>query len=166
MTAEQLTIVIEQAFAGVAFPNTVSLRQTRLIDDWEIGGTQFQQALAADHSGDWRDVPDADIEIYGDTYFAYSDAPSAQYYLPAFFCYCLRHWTEADATLCWVLFYLGRGPLTGLHHPAELLTPSQKAAVEAFLQFTADFARHRGDADEAEMALLSYWSDFRDWELY
>jgi hypothetical protein len=166
MTAEQLMAVIERAFAGVVFPNTISLRQTRLLDNWERGGTQFQRALEDDHTGDWRDVPDADIKTYGDTYFAYSDGPSARYYLPAFLCYCLRHWKKADSTLCWVLFYLGRGPAIGLHHPEDLLSPHQKAAVEAFLQFTAECARSRGDADEAELALLNYWSEFREGSFY
>jgi hypothetical protein len=173
ITKEELLRIIARAFAGVRFPGTGSLRQFELMDDWEIGGTQFDKARALDCTGAWKEVPEADIARFGHTCFAYADGETARYYLPAFMSYCLRRWAQPGATLMWVLFFLDPSKWPGTSKERADPQPrfgfysdEQKSAVEAFLQFVADYAANRTDAEDAENALLEYWLNFRDWSLY
>src|SRR4051812_40491936 len=106
VTSERLIEIIEQAFAGTPFPHTTSLRQARLADDWEDDPVRVRRAVEADHVGSWLDVPDADLAAYGNTFFSYSDPPSAHFYLPAFLCFALRQWRKAeDDLLSHILHY-------------------------------------------------------------
>src|SRR4051794_36545262 len=91
---------------------------------------------AEDCTGAWQEVSDADLARFGHTCLSYADRETARYYLPAFMCYCLRHWPQPGDTLMWVLFDLDQSNRSGLPkdrddpaHKFALYSEEQKSAI-------------------------------------
>ncbi len=165
MTTSELQKAIEDAFSEVRFPQShfpesISLRQANLLDDWDEDPAHHREARRQDHTSDWQDVPDDDLAKYALTYFAYGDDFGTKYYLPAFMGYSLRHWGEPNV-LSALLFHFGEEK----NQLCLLLSDKQRSAVEAFLRHTIEYCRNRWEVDRAERIHRKYWQEFRDWTL-
>lgn len=162
MTCEEIQSAINVAFDSVAFPSSLSLRQGRLEDDWVLDPKKHELARSQDHQGHWSRIPDNDIFEYGDA-FTFLRPDGVSYYLPAFMSYCLRRVDRLDHAFSVLMFHLEASGGDKPDGRFSLLTDPQRSAVQAFLEWFADYASDRSTRDAARRALHAYWNKFKDW---
>jgi hypothetical protein len=92
--ADELLVLIEQAFEGVERGEGITLHQAMVIDDY---GSQEDFLAAAEHDTEvrWQDVPDSSIaENPGP--FNFLDPAGFRYYLPAAMSWSVRNHADDD----------------------------------------------------------------------
>ncbi len=149
---------ITAAFDGVAREDGVSLRESRMIDNYGCD-EERAEARRLDIDTRWRDVSNADLRDY---YYAlhYLDAKGFRYYLPAYLIWDLRENTSPEHGIV-------SDTLWHLHPPDDdsqlerfrLITPQQGRAVCSFLRFVAIHGSE-GEREEAAGHLSDYWSRY------
>jgi len=170
LTRTELADVIAKTFPVKSFRGEITLRQGRLLDDWNEDRALHEAAGDADETGDWDAISDADLRRYG-SFFTYVDPAAVPFYLPALMCHCLRGHELQAAALDTLLFHF-EGTCSPKHFLKKLaeekfaeLSLEQKAVVTSFLEFVAYFSHSEFDIARAQDALRGYWLQFKDWTL-
>jgi len=149
---------ITTAFDGVAREDGVSLRESRVIDNYGCNEERAEARLL-DTDTRWQDVSDADMQRY-DAVLTFSDAKGFRYYLPAYMLRDLRLFVHPKYGISSdTLDYLDlpRHDYKLKHY--SLLTPPQGKAVCHFLKF---IVKHGAgdDPQEAAKYLAGYWNQY------
>lgn len=161
MTETELQTIIERAFLNVPFPESQSLRQGRMLDDWNEDRQAYIAAREKDLYGDWSFIPDSDIREYGDAFF-FLDADGKRYYLPAVMSYCLRLGHHHDRNISILLSDFSANDATAADGPFHLLNDAQRSSVVAFLEWCVDYSADKFIENTAKVCLRQ-WVQFKDW---
>lgn len=155
---------ITAAFDGVAREDGVSLRESRVIDNYGCDEERAEARLL-DTDTRWQDVSDADMQRY-DAVLTFSDAKGFRYYLPAYMLRDLRLYVHPT-------YGFSSDTLSGLQISAipgmrdyklkqfALITPEQGKAVCSFLEFSVVHG-DKYTRQKAAAALADYWSRYCD----
>lgn len=161
MDANQVLGLIEAAFPLRPLPD-MSLHQAHLADDSmarEISDSEWQAAGKLDVNRTWQDYSDQEL-LSCDAALAHFDETSFVYYIPAFLDFAVRHYDEPLTSPLGTL--VGSAVFSVTHRtPYSLgrfkrLSPHQRNAVIAFLEFIVAHGQH-GDETDAQKALSRYW---------
>ncbi|MCW8129723.1 MAG: hypothetical protein KIS92_05155 [Planctomycetota bacterium] len=122
---------IGRAFSDVRLEDGVSIRESRVIDDY---GTlsERKKARARDTWVIWMDVPDDIIERHH-VALCFMDDKGLRFHLPAYMRFAIRHFKTSDAKSVMAAVYR----LDRLDDPRRFLTFHQRAAIRRFLKFMA-----------------------------
>jgi hypothetical protein len=95
MERDEIEAAIRSAFAGVRLGSGVSLRQSKVIDNYGRGYTQaeFDALRRSEVIDDWTRVPDEEL-IQG--VVPHLDPDGLRYYLPALMLWMLAHHDDVD----------------------------------------------------------------------
>lgn len=131
-TPSEIIAQIERAFAKVRLGDGVSIREAIVIDDYGDAG-QRRAARNQDEKGDWRLIPDSIISNSSSA-LSFFDLEGMRYNLPAFMRFTLRNFDSDSNSISATVFSVSNGENTKF----QLLTPDQRDAVRAFLEFLRD----------------------------
>lgn len=149
--AEEICLLIEEAFAGVTLGKGVGLRQAQGLDDYADAET-CGRYRAEDEKEDWRRIPVEALNACNSS-LSFFDAEGMRFHLPAFLVADLRGDYGFGMAFC----------LTHLHDYAlarfSLLSPVQRGAVRRYLLFIADDRDHMFDREHIQRALDEYWTE-------
>jgi len=93
--ADRLIAQIEEAFAGVALEDGLSLNECEYADS---GGTakEYLERAKRDERQDWRKVAADDLERHHVT-FSFADVKGYRFYLPAYMIWTLKNYRTTDS---------------------------------------------------------------------
>lgn len=153
---------ITAAFDGVAREDGVSLRESRVIDDYGCDEERAEARLL-DTDTRWQDVSDADMQEY-DGVLTFSDAKGFRYYLPAYMLRDLRLYVHptygfSSDTLSGLQISSIPGMRDYKLEQFALITPPQGRAVCSFLEFIVAHGDEYYRQDAAD-ALTAYWNQY------
>ena len=152
---------ITQAFDGVE-RGKITLHETEVIDDYG-GEEERAEARKKDRENTWQGVPDKDME-YSYWWYAYVDAQSLKYYLPAYMIWTLKHHDQTTGSM---------SPETTIsavtvnrkefeEQKLKILNEEQCKAVARFLEY---MSRLQPYAKGANRALEKYWRRYLSVEI-
>ena len=149
--ADELCRKIETAFEGVTLEDGIGLWEAQGIDDREDEET-CARYRARDEKNDWKKVPTDDLSGCNSSP-SFLDAKGFRFYLPAFMCAELRdeHGYGFEFTLVQIDQH-GRQKFS-------LLSPLQRAAVRAYLEFLLDDPEYGFQRQQIERALADCWTE-------
>src|SRR3954462_14330046 len=148
---QALVSLIREAFSGVTLENGIGLREAQGIDDYA-----YAQTCAAYPTGDekqaWSRIS---IEELNACYSSLSffDAKGMRFHLAAFLIAELSGEYHQDMSL--QLAYLNDYTISQY----GLLSPAQRSAVRAYLQFVLRDPRYAFSHAQIKRALDEYWTD-------
>lgn len=149
--AQAIAALINAAFSNVTLGNGVGLREAQGIDDHE-NAEACAAYRAKDEKNDWRRIP---VEELNTCYSSLSffDAEGMRFHLPAFLVAGLGGGYLQD--LSFQLAYLNDYSI-GQY---ALLSPAQRNAVRACLQFLLEEESHADSHAQIVSALNEYWTE-------
>lgn len=152
LTVDQLKAQIEEAFSDVAYPGDGQIAYSETARECPESNEDFK-------GKHWRDVPSETIRWH------YADLPlfspsGFQYYLPGYLLTALTDLKVRDFLLSVLSAVPEQDPVS--RRLFERLTPSQKNAVKAFLEFMRAEAKDDLTWEFWSQPLRGYWG--RDWE--
>ncbi len=147
---------IEDAFAGVALGEGVSLREAEVIDDY---GTDEERSEAReqDEHNDWQRIPDEEIESATSS-LCFMDNEGLRFHLPAFMRFTLRRYRQSDSISTDSTIYRLCDPHC-IEQLAAFLTDEQIDAIKTFLSVCLDVADGWLDITDAALALRCWNND-------
>ncbi|WP_377192896.1 DUF6714 family protein [Ruegeria meonggei] len=150
-TAETLTTLIKAAFDCLEPPSDDELLHPDCMDDVDI--LEFYGGVK------WQEMTDRMI-VYGYAAPTAFSPKAFQYYLPAYLIWTLRNPDSPEYASESIIQALDPGTSKEMLHDFRkskfsLLSLEQKEAVRRFL---CHFANHPDLGEDAERALLNYWS--------
>ncbi|MBI3461525.1 MAG: hypothetical protein HY000_00475, partial [Planctomycetes bacterium] len=146
MDESELIALIHEAFGDMPHPGDASLRP-EACDDHEI------QAFYGNKH--WQDMAEKDL-AYHNAALCFLSPAGFQFFLPAFLVWVIRNYRGSDAfTVDSTIYALDPGspPDHFKLSKLRLLSPRQRQAVLAFLEFMAAAGDESCDAEAAEYAL-------------
>lgn len=160
LTKKQLIREIEHAFQGVQLEDGLSLKQTKVVDNYGRGcsNEEFVALPQTEITDNWRSLP-PEVLDEADA-LAHLDQKGFRYYIPALM---LRLLDNYDPTSMMTI-----GTLSMLYPKTEskknlytLLSPDQKKAVSHFLDALPSLVRlDYEDKKIVPRSLRNYWSQF------
>ena len=158
-TAEEIIVLIREAFSGVERPKKEDLLHCPVDELWV-------ESFLDDIETDWVDIDPKKIEYECSALTAFSPA-AWRYYLPAYMTWNLRNYATSDSNTVDHVIYgleLDDDPkIRDSKKPRfEALSRKQAEAVLAFLDFMSqDGMNALVDAKVARRAIDSYWHKFK-----
>ncbi len=149
--ADRICQLIEDAFAGVKLDYGVSLRQARALDDW-ADDAECARVRTFDEHDDWHRVSIADLNEYAST-LIFFDPKGVCFYLPALLIADLRGRYKHNVIDRFLNSKSNRREVT-----FEFLSPQQRNAVRAFLEFIADVPEFSHERTAIQNEITNYWS--------
>lgn len=140
----------------------VSLRQARLIDDYDFDPLSSEQAWNSDWKGHWSNIPAQDLEEFRDT-LNHFDPMAHEYYLAGFIWAALQ---KPNGTI-WenVLDHLTLPVLSGTRgfKKFEHLNLEQRLAVTRFIEFAYEVTPKIDHVSRAELLeAAKAWREFSE----
>ena len=148
MEGAALKALIRRAFDGVSLGDGIGLRQADAIDGHKSAAEQAQ-ARQRDEKEDWSALSRADLH-YFQASLSFFDAAGMRFHIAPFML------AEIDGEGDAALFHLKNLDAYSLAR-FTLLTPAQRAAVIAFLQWCLANPLYAHDAPAIGRALDEYW---------
>jgi hypothetical protein len=169
LRAQDLVVLVEEAFAGVTRGDGISLHEAIAMDDYATPETRAA-ARAQDHDTDWHDVPNNVLSAHCEV-FSYLDPAGYRYYLPAAMLLCLSAETRARSTTpqrtYWSLLPcvaprdFGKGLGKDFDNEAFIsrcgFTHAQVCAIYRFLCFMATEGNE--GVDEEQLPAMRKWRE-------
>lgn len=146
--ADAIVEQIEAAFADVRLEEGIGLRQSHGIDNY-AGADQLRRLRDSDEKDDWRRI-DAQLLASSEAAPSFLDGKGLRFHAPAFMVAELRGQTETD--------FVGR-LIYGLYNVrdfVESLTPPQRAAIIACIQFYGNLDQYGYEPNDIEAAIAGF----------
>src|SRR3954470_24458666 len=148
---QALVALISDAFSGVTLDDGIGLRQAQGIDDYADDQT-CAAYRARDEKLDWSRISVDELNACYSS-LSFFDAKGMRFHLPAFLMAELSGEYQQDLSL--QLVYLNDDTTAQY----RLLSPAQRAAVRAYLQFVLRDPRYAFSHPQIKRALDEYWTD-------
>ena len=148
---QALVALIRDAFASVILEDGIGLREAQGIDGYadELTCADYR---ARDEKLDWGRISIDELNACYSS-LSFFDAKGMRFHLPAFLIAELSGEYHQDMSL--QLAYLNDYTITQY----SLLSPAQRAAVRAYLQFVLHDPRYAFSHPQIKPALDEYWTD-------
>ncbi|MDB6055820.1 MAG: hypothetical protein JWN25_3343 [Verrucomicrobiales bacterium] len=148
--AQEVSRLIETAFAGVTLGNGVGLQEAQGLDDHEAAET-CAAYRAKDEKDDWHQIPAEGLKRCNSS-LSFFDAEGMKFHLPAYLLADLRDDYGFGMAFC--LTQTG-----DYERYFRLLSPAQRSSVRAFLLHILDEPDYAFERPHIVHALNGYWSD-------
>lgn len=149
--AEAVAAQIREAFSRVPLGQGVGLRQAQGIDDYE-GEAALAAYRALDEKVDWSRIPSAALNECNSS-LSFFDAEGMRFHLPAYLLADLDGSYEFGMAFC----LTDIGELR--QEQFSLLSPAQRAAVRAFLEYISEEDDYIFERPNILRALDEYWCE-------
>jgi hypothetical protein len=148
---QALVALVREAFSSVILEDGIGLREAQGIDDYADEQT-CAAYRASDEKLDWSRIPIDELNACYSS-LSFFDAKGMRFHLPAFLIAELSGEYHQDMSL--QLAYLNDYSIAQY----GLLSPAQRAAVRAYLQFILRDPRYGFSHPQVRRALDEYWTD-------
>ena len=149
--AQEIAALIKEAFSKVTLGNGVGLREAQGLDDY-AGAETCASYRANDEKNDWSRISIDELNACYSS-LSFFDAEGMRFHLPAFLIAALSGGYLQD--LSFQLAYLNDYSI-GQY---ALLSPAQRKAVRAYLQFILEDESYAFSHPHIVRALNEYWTD-------